>query len=147
MLRPTRILAQFVAPWIALTAIFAFVVGASLFSEPSDCFRYGEENRSHEDGRADASNPNAARSGHDNETRPKPASTHHECKPYWGPEWSLVWASIGLIFVTSGLAFYTAFLYWTTREIAQSRENRAHSLSKPPRNIPKHSPKLSAPIW
>jgi hypothetical protein len=35
-----------------------------------------------------------------------------------GPEWSLVWVTIGLCGITAALALYTAFLYRTTRKLA-----------------------------
>jgi hypothetical protein len=35
-----------------------------------------------------------------------------------GPEWFLVWVTIGLVIVTAALAVFTAYLYRTTKTLA-----------------------------
>jgi hypothetical protein len=129
MLRPTRILAQFVAPWTAFSAVFAFLAGAAVFSEPSDCFRYGQQNRSQQGTQSEKSKPNTPSGSHNTEATTETPSAHEKCHPYWGPEWSLVWVSIGLLIGTGSLAFYTAYLYRSTRDIARdSRKSSAQAL-------------------
>lgn len=126
MRRPTRVIARLTLPWVGLAAIFAFLLGASLFSEPSDCFRYGQQNyRKQESSSASYPDPNAS-SGRDNvKADGKEASAQHKCHPYWGPEWSLVWITLGLFIATSLLAVYTAFLFRSTRDIANDSRKSA----------------------
>jgi len=92
---------KWVAPWVVLAAVLGFALGASLLSQPSDCFQHGPAT--------------VERGGSAGLPAPK---EEHDCKPWWGPEWSLVWATIGLVIVTFGLAWFTAYLFWTTRALA-----------------------------
>jgi hypothetical protein len=118
MHRPTRVIARLALPWAGLTAVLAFLVGASVFSEPSDCFRYGQQNRTHEAGQPREANPNTSRSSHDMEASEKATAANHDCHPYWGPHWMLVWVTVALVLATGSLAAYTAFLFRSTRDIA-----------------------------
>ncbi len=43
--------------------------------------------------------------------------------PFLGPHWALVWATIVLCVATIGLAYFTAYLFWTTRRIADEAKD------------------------
>jgi hypothetical protein len=104
-------------PWIGLVGLLGFFVGASLFSEPSDCFQYGKTQGSHQTAYPENAAPNIPGSGQHDKTSNEPAKAEHGCKPWWGPEWFLVWVTIGLVTITGTLAIYTGLLWRSTRDL------------------------------
>jgi hypothetical protein len=109
-------------PWLALVAFLGFAVGASLFSQPSRCFQYGKSEGSSQAAHDDSHTPIVSL-GNQQQTSPETTDAEHDCNPWWGPHWMLVWVTLILCAITGALAAYTAFLYRTTRDIAlDSRE-------------------------
>src|SRR4051812_28836790 len=105
---------------ICIGLLLGVAGAAAFFSEPSDCFRLGEV-KTNQEKNVDQHIPKKETDFAAPSER-QPSKEPHECKTYWGPEWSLVWVTIILVLVTSGLAWFTAFLYWTTKRLADEAQ-------------------------
>jgi hypothetical protein len=108
--------------WLILVSVLAFFVGASLFSYPSHCFQYGKPQSTQKTGDAKGGAPHTASAGNQDDPGHKESLAEQDCEPWWGPHWFLVWVTIGLCLITGALAYFTAYLYWTTRKLAGDAE-------------------------
>jgi hypothetical protein len=110
-------------PWVALVALLGLALGASLFSAPSDCFQSGKAGQGGPAGHASAT-ASEQKAGHG------AVIPEHDCNPFWGPHWGLVWATIVLCLATVALAYVTAYLYSMTKRLAdESKDASAKALA------------------
>jgi len=116
--------------WIALTSILGFAIGATLFSEPSDCFQYGKAHSAQKSASGPKSVSNTV-AGNDAKAGNHDAEARHDCEPWWGPHWTLVWGTIALCLITGSLAFYTVRLWGATGKLVAGAEDTSRKQLRP----------------